>query len=532
MSPDSQRRTRDSAKARVLALVTTYVFAAFPLLKVLTAGVGVYPLNGIVAGRDLLAVFGATCVLLSLLRFAGWTFTVRAAWLSVLLLLADAYALIPVPRMFEGRVGSGSVWFAMGYVISCAAVATAVIRPWRTKHVDPVPLTMIASVLLVMNVYPALRATFRPGPLWQPIAATLTTQTIPVREKTPPQRDIYVIVLDTFGRADVLREYYDLDISSFVASLEQRNFYVPRRSRSNYSQTFLALPALLNLTYLDRMAAAMGPESQDRRPLKYLIEQNRLMSLARQAGYTVVGIASDYTATETFPLADVCVCPIASPHELEYVALRLSPFAEMGRERWVSSGRRRRVLSAFNAIEEASRRPGRKFVVAHILSPHPPFVFDRDGAPRTPPKGMPFIHEELVARRIRARPEFAKEYVQGYAGQTAFVTARVLRTVEWLLEQPGPEPAIMIVGDHGPALELDVFDRSRTNLHERMSIFSAYRFPGTGGDALYPEMSPVNGARAIADRYLNVEVPLLPERSAFATADRPYEFITLSGDDF
>jgi hypothetical protein len=81
----------------------------------------------------------------------------------------------------------------------------------------------------------------------------------------------------------------------------------------------------------------------------------------------------------------------------------------------------------------------------------------------------------------------------------------------------------MIVGDHGPALELNPQDLTRTNMRERMSVFSAYYLPGHEGRALYPEVSPVNGARAIADRYLGVDVPFLPEQSEYSTFVRPYE---------
>ena len=41
----------------------------------------------------------------------------------------------------------------------------------------------------------------------------------------------------------------------------------------------------------------------------------------------------------------------------------------------------------------------------------------------------------------------------------------------------------------------------------------------------FENISPVNGARALATRYLGVELPFLPEKSAFSTWSRPYDFI-------
>jgi hypothetical protein len=522
---------RTSRTRATLAVLHSCLFAAFPIFNVVTANAALYPLNVVVVVRAVLVVVASVGTILWLLRFAGWNLSGRATWLSLSLLVASTYSLVPVPEIFEGRVGSASVWFNAAYLAGCGALAAVLIRPWSTKERDPLPLLLIAAVLLAFNAYPAIRRVAADDRPWQPVVGELTSGRFALRASSPPERDVYLIVLDTFGRADVLRDYYGLDLTAFVDALTTRGFQVPGRSRSNYSQTFLSLSSMLNLAYLDELTDALGRDSRDRRPLKVMIENNRLMQIAREAGYRVVGVGSDYTATETFPLADLCLCPMAAPHELEYIALRISPFASFGRERWVAAGRRRHVRSAFESIEQAGGLPGRKLVLAHILSPHPPFVFDRNGNPRTPPEEMPFIHEELVGRRVRARPEFEQEYVTGYSEQTAFVAARMLAVVDALLSKPGPSPAIMIVGDHGPALELDVFDEQRTNMRERMSIFSAYRLPGSGSGALPDDISPVNGVRTIAYRYLNVEAPPLPERSAFSTFLRPYDFLVLKSEE-
>ena len=63
-----------------------------------------------------------------------------------------------------------------------------------------------------------------------------------------------------------------------------------------------------------------------------------------------------------------------------------------------------------------------------------------------------------------------------------------------------------------------------TNMRERMGIFAAYYFPDSGA-ALYPAISPVNGARVLATRYLGLQLPLLPDKSFFSTWDHPYDFI-------
>ena len=61
-------------------------------------------------------------------------------------------------------------------------------------------------------------------------------------------------------------------------------------------------------------------------------------------------------------------------------------------------------------------------------------------------------------------------------------------------------------------------------MRERMGIFAAYYFPDSG-PALYPAISPVNGARVLATRYLGLQLPPLADKSFFSTWAAPYEFI-------
>jgi hypothetical protein len=78
--------------------------------------------------------------------------------------------------------------------------------------------------------------------------------TISSQEATP---DIYYIILDGYGRADMLQALYGFDNSMFVNALEQRGFVVASESQSNYHRTLLSLSSSLNMQYLDRMSSVM-----------------------------------------------------------------------------------------------------------------------------------------------------------------------------------------------------------------------------------------------------------------------------------
>ena len=85
----------------------------------------------------------------------------------------------------------------------------------------------------------------------------------------------------------------------------------------------------------------------------------------------------------------------------------------------------------------------------------------------------------------------------------------------------------MITGDHGPGSELRWEDPGATNMTERMSVFSAYRFPGVESGRFHSTISPVNAARILANTYFGANLPSLPDESAFSTWGRPYDFLQL-----
>ena len=310
---------------------------------------------------------------------------------------------------------------------------------------------------------------------------------------------------------------YDLDLGPFVEHLRSKGFYVPERSQSNYSQTFLALASTLTLNSIDDVAAAIGEESDDRRPMRYLITQGALPKLAKNAGYRVVGIASDYMATRGLDFADECVCQQYGMTGIEQATVALTPLAGLPFSRWSHYAHYQNVLASFQAIENFRATKEPIFLFAHILSPHPPFVFAPDGSSRTGPPS-PYIFDDGSHY-----PGSKQNYVHGYHDQVQFVTQRLTTLIDSLLAASDPPPVIVIHGDHGPGSMLNWDSAEETNTRERMTIFAAYFFPD--GPPLYPTISPINGARALATGYLGARLPFLPDKSQFSTWNRPYRFV-------
>jgi hypothetical protein len=494
----------------------TFVFAAYPVLIVVGSSAGVLPLDGTVIVRSLAISVALTAALLAILKPLVPELPNRAAWLSSVFIAFSLYAIVAGTRTHAG--------FAAVYTLASGAAAALLVRTRSLRKRKSAALNLAAGAILAVNLYgsaPILRSDER----WRSTADALI-ESVAASGQPPqgvPQRDIYYIVLDAFGRRDVLNELYQLDIGPFVNALEARGFAVPEASQSNYAQTFLSLASSLNLSYLDPIASAMG-NSGDRRVLDHLIKNNALTRLAKRGGYQVIAIGSNYAATDRLTTADLCLCEQYGLHEIEATAINLTPLRALPLDRWTYDAHRRKIEQEFRHLEYASSTAGPKLVFAHLISPHPPFVFAPDGRPRANAKHVFGLMDGSHFRGSRA------EYVAGYRDQAQFVVNRVLPLIDTILSRPGPSPVIVLHGDHGPGSMWDWDDIASANTRERLAIFSAYRFPEGDPAVLDPHLSPVNGLRMMANRHLGTSLPILPDWSFASGWQHPFQWVAVRSD--
>jgi hypothetical protein len=511
-------RDRRERRAPGLRYAVLLIAGLYPFAMTFGDFAGIEPLDHPAVWRTLAVSCAVTFLLYGLFRLVFPDRDGRAQWLGVLVLLWGAY---PIALGAIGRLGltvmAPNPLAALLFVVATVSLVTLLIRPWQRRQRDLVPLLLVAVALVTVNGYRGVaRLWATPSSTWKAASDSIVEVAARRQAPTTPARDIYYIVLDGLGRADTLQDHYGLDIRDFITSLEAQGFLVPRQARSNYAHSFLSFSSFLNLNYLDALGTAMGRNSTSWVPLADLIQRNSLMRLARESGYQIVAIGSDYGPTKRFSQADVCFCEQRGLDMFEQVAIGHTPLIALPLDRWTYDAHRRKVLDAFSTLETLPPSATPRLVVAHILAPHPPFTFGPDGSPRRPDRAFMFSEGSDF-------PGSTAEYVEGYRDQTTFMIHRLRQVIETILNRPGPRPAIVVHGDHGPGSMLQLNDPTRTNLSERMNIFAAYYFPGEP-DRLYSSLTPVNGARALANAYLGTDLPRLPDTSWFSTAMHPYDF--------
>ncbi|MBN2116387.1 MAG: hypothetical protein JW730_07445 [Anaerolineales bacterium] len=338
--------------------------------------------------------------------------------------------------------------------------------------------------------------------------------------QVPP--DIYLIIVDGYGRADFLKDIYGYDNAQFIEFLEEKGFYVADQARSNYPLTQLSLPSLMNLQYLDEYTREFGG-TDNLAPAYELIQHSTIRRVLEDRGYQFVALTS---ATLLTQIRDADVYLSLENNDLnEFEALLLST-SVMGvaAESWgfdlpVMSYElhRKYVVFSLDKLSEVPELPGPKFVFAHIMLPHPPFMFDRAG--NFIPPERPYVTWDGSLF-----PGTTEEYQNGYLEQVIFLNQKLTGMISDILARSANPPIIILQGDHGPGAFYNVLELDTACLAERYSILNAYYFPDGDYQQLYPSITPVNSFRVVLNQYFGAELDLLEDRSYFAGWLSPYVY--------
>ncbi len=359
-------------------------------------------------------------------------------------------------------------------------------------------------------------------------------------EKLP---DIYYIIMDGYGRSDILDELYNVNNADFIERLESHGFFVAKDGHSNFAQTSLSMASSLNMTYLDAIANELGPESRDLSLLKNMIWDSEVRRYLEAQGYDLIAFETGYPLT-TIEDADIYWSPDYSKtmdefalqsgwlfNEFEGMLLETTAlrFVLDLRVRSQNSLRaevtdflfqkhRTRVLFTISKLHEVAELDGDHFVVAHIISPHPPFVFGSSGENVQNDSAFS-MQDNGCCRR--------EEYLEGYSNQVEYVSKLLSLEIERILDASEVEPIIIIQGDHGPGAYLTQ-EVEESNIKERHAILNAILLPEESRASLYSSITPVNAFRLILNEIFHEELDLLPDKVYFSPGQRPYDLIQVN----
>ena len=376
------------------------------------------------------------------------------------------------------------------------------------------PFNVVAAVMVLLPIGTAiLSPVVGPSPLVLP-------------ERARPalaQRDLYLVVLDGAGRGDVLASRFGIDARTLTAPLEQLGFEVVPRGRANYMRTLPALAALLNFAELDPVA--LGTASDPSAALASRIEQGRLLPLLAREGYAAYLVPAGFGTVDRLPGA-ARVAPAPPGADGREALLDMTPLPVLFDALGVfdrAEAQRERVRFWLDALRATARRPGPKLVFAHLLAPHPPFVFGAQGEPVLRGSAHAYDGSHFYLHSTPA------VYRRGYAGQVAFLSRAVPPVLRAILEGAREAPVVLVLGDHGPGLGLAHDSLEHSDLEERFGVLlAAYLPPDLPRPALPPDATPVTLLRILLAHYWGYDLPAQPGRSYFNPESEPLGFVEVT----
>lgn len=390
-----------------------------------------------------------------------------------------------------------------GLVLLTLVVATALLRVKRDLYPVTLFLFRFSAIVLLLTVTTGLHT-----------ALTYPRPVLPVPEahRTDHKPDIYILLLDGFGRRDVLEKHYGFSTEKMETFLRRMGFRVFTRSRSNYPTTGCSFPCELNFSYVDLESLGLGPDYpySYAYPLTTVWENNRLSRFLKSQGYQIVNVFGG--SSRRFTTTDLALGSKDTINPFGYTFFRHTPVELFfGRQLHIPELRRRRkvvmeAITDFRTIQPKLRHPC--FVTVHILCPHEPFFVDEAG-------GEPYNDPSFDW-------EGSHDFAGGYAGQAKYLASQLEIWIPELLKASPQEPVIIVQGDHGPA---PLATELREQVRQRYPNLCAIYLPGQDYSEFSETITPVNYFRYILNRYFDTRLPILPDRSFSVRPGRnPFDF--------
>lgn len=355
---------------------------------------------------------------------------------------------------------------------------------------------------------------------------------------TTGKPDIYYIVLDRYGNSATLQKQYNYDNGQFLGFLDDQGFVTRNDAYANYPFTMSSITSTLAMQYHTELGAKFGSDNfQTAFPYRSIFNNPPVAQLLKKEGYTYnqvsswwdftrVGIQSDTHPTESFRLTvfghalflgdlsrDIVNKSILSPWLKKGLTINNTtvikydyddnPYQNFDKQ-----------MSALKSIA-STKHDTPQFTFAHVLSPHDPYIFNKDGTAPSYDGG---------------RNDSGADETVKYTNQLTYLNGRIEDVVGTIRKQ-SPNAAIIIQADEGPypkefRFELtpdhyyNPIDLKLPQMQQKFGVLATYYMPGVPRqDVAASIAASVNPLRFILSHYMGYDLPPLPD-CQFATGDK------------
>jgi len=311
--------------------------------------------------------------------------------------------------------------------------------------------------------------------------------------------DIFYIVPDQYTGNIALKKLFQFDNRKFEMELEQRGFYVSKKSSSNYNLTPFSIASTLNMDYLN-----LKPGRQSYSTVGYsyeVIRDSRVLKFLNACNYQFYNYsifdfknqpAHKYTAFLPYGTALV-----TSSTLFDRLKIDLRPAAEKGRFGKKLQNKllyeykdfNETILDLTNTLAAKTTRSP-KFVYTHLIMPHYPYYFDSKGTPLSP--------EKLFGLK--------NTNAQDYVEYLKYTNNKLLQLIDHILAVASKPPIIVLLADHG----FRQLNSKADHKYDFVNLNAVY-FPGRKYDLMFDSIENVNEFRVIFNSFFGQRLPILKD---------------------
>jgi len=313
--------------------------------------------------------------------------------------------------------------------------------------------------------------------------------------------DIYLIVLDEYAGARSLKDLLSFDNTAFENQLGNRGFHIVQHSRSNYNYTPFSMASMLNMRYLK-----MQNRAYDRDDLSYalrLISDNSVRATLSANGYEFFNCSGFDLAGQSTPIEETFMPRgtklITAQTFLSRIErdigyhLVLLMYKDPNRGYQEQRNNTKLYDLTMKLAAEPHERP--RFVYTHLMMPHHPYFFDKNGNP------MDSARVFATGNNLNQ-----KEYIE----YLQYTNNKILQLADHILHNAHKPPVIIIMSDHG----FRQFAKPVAPEYYFMNLNTIY-LPGKNYAGFYDSMSNVNQFRVLFNTMFNSHLALLKDSSIY-----------------